>query len=178
MLDPVKIKAARRQEVNFVQEFRVYRKVPRANAIDGQFVTVKWVDVNIGDEQRPAYKSRLVARERHVWNSTLSGTSATTKMVLSSFMTETANQYKDVARKVEQSWEQRVPKDDDRVILILDVSRTFFSPRDQKNGLLRAPRRGQDRMRRSCGRVAEDDVWYARRKRRTGRLLLRSVRGR
>ena len=41
-------------------------------------------------------------------------------------MTEPARQYKDVARKVEQFKEQQVQKDEDRVILILDVSRAFF----------------------------------------------------
>ena len=63
MLDPVKMNAARRQEVDFVRVFGVYRKIPRGGAVGGQFVTVKWIDVNKGDEKRPGYRSRLVARD-------------------------------------------------------------------------------------------------------------------
>ena len=35
MLDPVRVKAARRKEVDFVHEFGVYRKIPRASAVVG-----------------------------------------------------------------------------------------------------------------------------------------------
>ena len=53
MLDPAKIEAARHEEVDFVHEFDVYRKIHRASAVGGQFVTVKRIDVNKGCEQRP-----------------------------------------------------------------------------------------------------------------------------
>ena len=43
-------------------------------------------------------------------------------------MTELADQNKDVARKMKQFEEQRVQKNDDSVILVLDVSRAFFHP--------------------------------------------------
>ena len=39
VLDPVRVLAARREEVDFVHESAVYRKVPRASAVGGQFVT-------------------------------------------------------------------------------------------------------------------------------------------
>ena len=41
LLDPVRVKAGRREEVEFVHEFCVYRKISRASAVGGQFVTVK-----------------------------------------------------------------------------------------------------------------------------------------
>ena len=47
--DPVKVKAARRKDVDFVHEFGVHRKIPRASAAGGQFVTVKWIQVNTGE---------------------------------------------------------------------------------------------------------------------------------
>ena len=100
LLDPVMVKAARRAGVDFVLEFGVYRKMPRASSVGGQFVTVKWIDVNKGDEQRPEYRCRLVAHELKSWDPTMSGTFAATppleclKMVLSNFMTEPADQYK------------------------------------------------------------------------------------
>ena len=91
--------------------------------LEGQFVAVKWIDVNQRDEQRPEYRSCLVARELKLWDPTVSGTFAATppleclKMVLSNFITEPADQHKSVASKVERF----------------------------------APRRGQDRRRRSSG---------------------------
>ena len=78
MLDPARVKAARREEVDFVHEFGVSRKISRASPVVGQLVTVKWIDVQKGDEQRPGYRSRLVARELNIWVSTMSGTFAAT----------------------------------------------------------------------------------------------------
>ena len=54
-LDPVRVKAARGEEVDFVHKFGVYRMIPRASSIGGQLVTVKWIDVDKGDEQQPEY---------------------------------------------------------------------------------------------------------------------------
>ena len=48
MLDPARVKAARREEVDFVHEFGVYRKTPSASAVGGQIVTVKWVVIQQG----------------------------------------------------------------------------------------------------------------------------------
>ena len=53
MLDPVRVKAARREEVDFVHKFGVYRKIPRASAVGGQSVTVGWIDVDKGNQQQP-----------------------------------------------------------------------------------------------------------------------------
>ena len=47
MPEPVKVKVAR-EEVDFDHEFGVYRKIPRASAVGGQFVTVKRIDVHNG----------------------------------------------------------------------------------------------------------------------------------
>ena len=41
LFDPVRVKAGRREEVDVVREFCVYRKIPRASAVSGEFVTVK-----------------------------------------------------------------------------------------------------------------------------------------
>ena len=73
MLDLVKVKAARREELDFFPEFGVYRQIPRARAVGGQFVTVKWMDVNKGDGQRPVQKppgrTRTESLGPHdVWN--------------------------------------------------------------------------------------------------------------
>ena len=95
MLDLVKCKAARREEVDIVHGFGVYRKMPRAGAVGGQFVTVTRTDVKKGDEQRgQSTGAALVARELAVWNATMSGTFAATppleclKVLLSNIRTE------------------------------------------------------------------------------------------
>ena len=41
---------------------KVYKKVPRSEAT-GKVISVRWVDINKGDEINPNYRSRLVARE-------------------------------------------------------------------------------------------------------------------
>ena len=97
------------------------------------------------------------------------------KILLSKFMTEMAEQYKDVARKLKQFEEQQAKNDDDRVMLIFDVPRAFFTQR-KTNGLHRIPRGGQDRSRLSGVRATADDARHARCKRIVRRLLLRIVR--
>ena len=70
-------------------------------------MTVKWVDVHKGDQNRPEYRSRLVARELKKWDPLMSGTFAATppleclKLVLSNFMTEPAERFKDLRRSIE-----------------------------------------------------------------------------
>ena len=41
---------------------KVYKKVPRSE-VTGKVISVRWVDINKGDEVNPNYRSRLVARE-------------------------------------------------------------------------------------------------------------------
>ena len=64
-LDPSLVKAARKEELDEVEKHRVYRKVLRQMARDRgkRVIGVKWVDLNKGDDARPAYRSRLVAKE-------------------------------------------------------------------------------------------------------------------
>ena len=93
-----------------------------SHSIGGPFLVVKWIDVYQGDEQRPEYRRRLMARELNFWDPTMSGTFVATPPLecLSIFMTEPADQYKSVANKVEQFEEHQAQTDNDRVILILD----------------------------------------------------------
>ena len=79
MLDPARVKAARREEVDFVHEFSVYRKIPRASAVGGHFGTVKWIGDNRRDGQWSEHRSRLVDRELKIWDPRMSGTFAATQ---------------------------------------------------------------------------------------------------
>ena len=64
-LDPAMVKAARKEELDQVHKHKVYRKVLRQMARDRgkRVIGVKWVDLNKGDDSRPNYRSRLVAKE-------------------------------------------------------------------------------------------------------------------
>ena len=57
---------AREKEMEYFESKGVWEKVPKSEAIANtgkQPITVKWVDVNKGDDEEPNCRSRLVARE-------------------------------------------------------------------------------------------------------------------
>ena len=65
-LDTKLVQAAREEEMHTFKHYKVYRKVP----IDECYrntgktpITTKWIDINQGDEKKPKYRSRNVARE-------------------------------------------------------------------------------------------------------------------
>jgi hypothetical protein len=60
------VKLARAKELEFFCSKGVWLKVPRQRSYDRTGkppISVRWVDVNKGDEQEPNYRSRLVARQ-------------------------------------------------------------------------------------------------------------------
>ena len=61
-LDTQMVQAARRGQV--IQTMGVWEPIPRPK--NEKVISTRWVDVNKGDEQRPKYRSRLVARELKV----------------------------------------------------------------------------------------------------------------
>ena len=65
-LDPDLVRAARAKELRYFEEKRVWTKRHREEALrvtGKRPITVKWIDVNKGDDEFPNYRSRLVARE-------------------------------------------------------------------------------------------------------------------
>ena len=65
-LDPLLMKKARREEIEYFKEMGVYDKVDLREAyeVTGKApIAVRWVDVNKGDSANPKYRSRLVAKE-------------------------------------------------------------------------------------------------------------------
>ena len=64
-LDPLKVKAARQEEMNYLTNKGVYVKVAREEVTKrkAKLVKVRWVDVNKGDSIKTDYRSRLVAME-------------------------------------------------------------------------------------------------------------------
>ena len=57
------VRKARLQEVKYIEDKKVWRKMFRMEAqIRGiKVVAVRWVDINNGDARNPLYRSRLVA---------------------------------------------------------------------------------------------------------------------
>ncbi|MBV61870.1 MAG: hypothetical protein CMH65_11270 [Nevskiales bacterium] len=65
-LDPSMVRAARRKELEYFNSKLVWELRPRHEAKQRQGkppISVRWVDVNKGDDVTPNYRSRLVARE-------------------------------------------------------------------------------------------------------------------
>ena len=52
---------ARKVEIDFFKARGVYTKVRREPWM--QVITIKWIDINKGDETAPNYRARLVGRE-------------------------------------------------------------------------------------------------------------------
>ena len=64
-LDLEKVAAARKEELDWVQRQCIYKKVDAEDArkVGKVPITMKWVDRNKGDNERPNYRSLLVCRE-------------------------------------------------------------------------------------------------------------------
>ncbi len=126
-------KAARAKELAFFHSRRVWLKVPKAHArAEGGRppISVRWVDVNKGDDVQPNYRSRLVARQLKAMDS--SGQSffapapplEALRTVLSLAATSVG--------KRRPNWDPESPKRTQ--ISLVDVKRAYFNaevdPRD------------------------------------------------
>ena len=60
-LRPELVQEARREEIATIKEMGVWEVIPRPHG--EPTISTRWVDVNKRDEQKPKYRSRLVARE-------------------------------------------------------------------------------------------------------------------
>ena len=65
LLPAEEVKKARTLEMDYFKKQGVYRKVPvtQCYAEGLRPITVRWLDTNKGDPEKPNYRSRLVARE-------------------------------------------------------------------------------------------------------------------
>jgi len=65
-LNPTLVKEARRKEMEYFDSMKVWMRKNRSDAFRDMGkapISVRWVDVNKGDDENPNYRSRLVARE-------------------------------------------------------------------------------------------------------------------
>ena len=61
-MDPKMVKAARAEEIKWVESADLFDPVPRSEATPKP-ITLKWVDTNKGDDVNPMCRSRLVLRD-------------------------------------------------------------------------------------------------------------------
>ena len=64
-LDPAGVRAARDLEIKHANMKSVWRKITRSEAKRQgcKVIGTRWVDIDKGDEKKPDYRSRLVAKE-------------------------------------------------------------------------------------------------------------------
>ena len=64
-LDAERVRAARREEVEWCRKMCVWERYPRTDMLaeGGRAISLRWVDTDKGDAQRPNYRSRLCVRE-------------------------------------------------------------------------------------------------------------------
>ena len=63
-LDGHMVKEARAKEIHYVRDKRVWHKIPRRQALAKGCKVIKtsWIDINMGDDANPNYRSRLVGK--------------------------------------------------------------------------------------------------------------------
>ena len=110
----------------------MYSKVPRSEAFQHTGkppITVKWVDVNKGDDQEPNYRSRLVAREiRKKWEDSIFAPTPPLE-ALRAILSATATK---------GTWSNRqwhaTPESEERLqISLIDISRAYFNARTSED---------------------------------------------
>ena len=64
-LDRKKVEEARKEEMDYVRNKQVWKKIPRAEAARRgcKVIKTRWIDINKGDDDHPVYRSRFVAKE-------------------------------------------------------------------------------------------------------------------
>ena len=119
------IREARLKELQYFRDKGVWAKVPKAEArrhTGREPISVRWVDVNKGDDDAPRYRSRLVARQLKCMDSSNTSYFAPApplealRSVLSLASTEIGDNV--------PNW---APRSEDRTqILLLDISRAYM----------------------------------------------------
>ena len=151
-LDPTLVREARRKELQYFESKGVWHKRPRSEAykFTGKPpISVKWVDVNKGDDDSPDYRSRLVAREiRQAGEDTIFAPTPpleSIRTVLSMAATDLAGDIKHV---------RRADSEDRTQIMVLDISRAYFNAKKDEGAdptYVELPAEDSDKAEGMCG---------------------------
>ena len=153
-LDPAMVKGARKEAMEYVRKMHLYDKVHIAEckrATGKMPITVRWIDINKGDEEHPNYRSRIVVREINTCkrDDLFAATPPleALKVILST--TATANK--------------------GEVVMINDISRAFFHAKVERDVYIQLPEedrnKGEEHL---CGKLRlsmygtrdADQNWY------------------
>ena len=113
-----KVREARLEEIEFLNKFPVYVKVPIAPSRGKIFIKVRWIDHNKGDKDKLNIRSRLVAREFKFLDPYMDGTFAPTPPIEA--MRYLFHWMATTHRRNGQRLEMKM--------IVLDVSRAHFHP--------------------------------------------------
>ena len=148
------VQKARALEMEYFKKKNVYTKRPRAEAIRRTGkppTTVKWVDVNKGDDVEPNYRSRLVAREiRKKWEDSIFAPTRpleALRALLSILATKSF--------WPEENWRAKKDSDDRLQISLIDISRAYFSAKTSEDHpvYVDLPAEDPDHGKEFCGRL-------------------------
>ena len=139
-LNPKEVKKARAEEIEYVRRMNLYTKVPISEcyAKTGRApITVRWIDINKGDQTNPNYRSRLVAREinTHKRDDLFAGTLPLEALKCILSMATSGNK--------------------GEVVMVNDVSRAFFHARARRAVYVQLATEDQeDGDDQRCGRLS------------------------
>ena len=145
--------AARRTELEYFAAKRVWHKVPRSKALQMQGkapITVKWIDVNKGDDDNPNYRSRRVAREvRKPWEASIFAPTPPLE-ALKTIMSLAATEIKGVV-----SHDRRPQSERRTQISIVDISRAYFNAKvdPEHPAFVELPNEDPDKSKGMCGQL-------------------------
>ena len=147
-LDIEQVKKARYDEITWVRQKGVYRKIPRAEALERglKVIRVRWIDINKGDDDRPVYRSRLVAMEFKNTDKSMEDLFAGTPPL------EALRMLVSEAATVEGGTAG------DKVLLLADVSRAFFEADARREICVEIP--AEDKRENQQEEEEEDLVGY------------------
>ena len=126
-LDPNKVRAARAEDLEYVRSMILYIKVPVSEClrkIGRQPISVRWIDINKGDDINTNYRSRFVAREinTHKRDDLFAATPPLEALKIILSMTTSGNHAE--------------------VVMINDISRVFFHAKAKREVYVQLPSEG------------------------------------
>ena len=151
-LDPELVRKARQEELKYFKDKGVWTKKPRQEAYQRMGkapISVKWIDVNKGDNITPKYRSRLVAREiRRAGEDPIFAPTPpleSLRTVLSLAMTDLEGDDKHIRDGISEERTQ---------IMVIDISRAYFNASKGEDGdpkYVELPDEDPDKEKGLCG---------------------------
>ena len=137
--NPIAANVARQEDIDYVKKTNLYTNVPIQECIRKTGkppISTRWIDINKGDEARPNYRSRLVAKEvdTHKREDLLASTPRLEALKIILCMTACCNK--------------------GEIVMINDVSRAFFLAKAKREVFVKLPQEdigpGEEGL---CGRL-------------------------